>query len=311
MDRGTGRTSAPPSNRRGRDAVVTAGLGVIILFAIVGVVSAGMWVGGKLTGSSQHAASPRVGVTGSKTAQADIARAQAQATRIVKTAQDTGKTIVNRETARAKKQAASIVIAARHRASVASHSTGSSSSGGTGSAAAGGQSAPAATGGGTQAYTAPSNTGTQSYGAAGSTGAGTYSSGYGTGTSGYGASSGTSGSGGYNASGAYSAGSGYSTRGGTSTGAGTSPSNLAGLPSSWLVVGYNATFGSGPGSAGSITVTNRSGKTFSGVARVVYSNGNAASAAFSGIAPGQTLVLPLNGPVYPGGKYSIQMTGLR
>jgi hypothetical protein len=70
-------------------------------------------------------------------------------------------------------------------------------------------------------------------------------------------------------------------------------------------VAYNATFGSGPGGAGSITVTNRSGKTFSGIARVVYAGGGSASAPFSGLAPGQTLTLPLNGRAYPGGGYQI------
>jgi hypothetical protein len=79
------------------------------------------------------------------------------------------------------------------------------------------------------------------------------------------------------------------------------------LPSSWLVVAYNATFGSGPGSAGSITVTNRSGKRFSGTAEVVYAGGGTARAVFSGLAPGQTLVLPLNGPTYPGRGFTIRV----
>jgi hypothetical protein len=58
-------------------------------------------------------------------------------------------------------------------------------------------------------------------------------------------------------------------------------------------------------------VTNRSGKTFNGVAHVAYAKGGGANAAFSGLAPGQTRVLPLNGPAYPGGGYTITMTGLR
>jgi hypothetical protein len=87
-------------------------------------------------------------------------------------------------------------------------------------------------------------------------------------------------------------------------GVATAP-NLRGLPASWLVVGYNATFGSGPGSAGSISVLNRSGKVFSGVAVVQYTRGGSASASFSGLAPGQSLLLPLNGRVYAGGGYRI------
>ena len=73
---------------------------------------------------------------------------------------------------------------------------------------------------------------------------------------------------------------------------------------------YNATFGSGPGSAGSISVTNRDARTFSGTAEVVYTNGTTARAGFSGLAPGQTVVLPLNGAVYPGGGYHIEVVGV-
>jgi hypothetical protein len=84
--------------------------------------------------------------------------------------------------------------------------------------------------------------------------------------------------------------------------------NLNGLPASWVVVGYNATFGSGPGSAGSITVTNRTGNTYSGVVTVVYARGGSARAAYSGLGPGQTEVLPLNGTRYGGGGYQIHVT---
>jgi hypothetical protein len=89
----------------------------------------------------------------------------------------------------------------------------------------------------------------------------------------------------------------------------TSP-NLSGLPDTWKVVGYGATFGSGPGNAGSVGVLNRSAKTFSGVVVVQYANGGSASAPFSGLAPGQSLTLPLNGKSYTGGGYHIVLTGL-
>ena len=47
--------------------------------------------------------------------------------------------------------------------------------------------------------------------------------------------------------------------------AASTPPNLRGLPASWLVVGYNATFGSGPGGVGGVSVVNRGGRAFSGV----------------------------------------------
>ena len=54
----------------------------------------------------------------------------------------------------------------------------------------------------------------------------------------------------------------------------------------------------------------KSGKTFAGVATVKYKSGGSASASFSGLAPGQSLVLPLSGARYPGGGYQIVMGGL-
>jgi hypothetical protein len=86
--------------------------------------------------------------------------------------------------------------------------------------------------------------------------------------------------------------------------------NLSGLPSTWLVVGYNATFNSGSSGVGTISVVNRSGKTFRGVAIVKYKTGGSASASFSGLAPGQAVVLPLSGSTYRGGGYQIVMSGL-
>jgi hypothetical protein len=307
-----GRSSEPASARRGRDVVVAAGLGIILLFAIVGVVSAGIWVGGKVSGGSHQSAPPKsgkTGSTGSATAQANIARAQAQATRIVKTAQETGKSILTRETAKAKSQAASIVTTARQRAAAYARKSASLATTRRATAAAGGQTSAPAAGTGGQTSSTAAGTGTQTYSAAGTTGTSSYGSTTGTqgysygSTAGTGAQGYTSGSTGYSATGSYG-----SSR--TLSGTSAASANLSNLPSSWLVVGYNATFGRGPGSAGSITVTNRSGKMFRGVARVVYSTGGSASAAFSGLAPGQTLVLPLNGSAYRGGKYSIQLTDL-
>lgn len=89
------------------------------------------------------------------------------------------------------------------------------------------------------------------------------------------------------------------------------PPDLRGVPAAWQVVGYNAAFGVGSGSAGTISVLNRSARTFSGTAVVKYTKGGTASASFSGLAPGQALVLPLNGRRYVGGGYRIVLQGLR
>jgi hypothetical protein len=83
--------------------------------------------------------------------------------------------------------------------------------------------------------------------------------------------------------------------------------NLAGLPSSWLVIGYSPTFGSGPGSAGGVGVVNRGNVRFSGTIRIVYNRGGSAVARFSGLLPGQSLILPLNGPAYPGGGFVMRV----
>lgn len=237
-------------------------LGLILLFALLGVGSAGAYFAGKLsTGSS--APSHRGRASGSSVAVADVARAQAQATAIVKAAQDASGTIVKQATRKARRQA-NVIIATAHRRARAISAA----------APAPVTSAPPATGGIT---TAP--------GSGASTGAGIAQQPVVVPTAvplQTPIVSGTT----------------------PSTASGTTP-NLSGVPASWLVVGYNATFGSGPGSAGSISVINRSGKVFSGVATVRYSTGALASASFSGLAPGQSEVLPLNGPAYPGGGYVI------
>lgn len=261
MDR---KPIAPPNDRRARDAAVMVGVGIILLFAVVGVVSAGIFVGGRVTSKSASPRSTPPASTGNPVAAQDLARARAQATQIVQAAQQSSKTLVARQTANAKKQAAAILAAARKQAASITASA---------SAAPPPASSAPVSSGSTGVYSAGSSTSGSTTGTSGST------------SSGYGST-------------------------GPTTAAGTPPSatvNLNNLPASWLVVAYNATFGSGPGSAGSITVTNRSSKTFSGTAQVTYSSGGTASAPFAGLAPGQTLVLPLNGRVYPGGGYSIQV----
>lgn len=95
----------------------------------------------------------------------------------------------------------------------------------------------------------------------------------------------------------------------TGSAAAVGPS-LQGVPAAWLIVAYNATFGAGPGSAGGVSVVNRSSHTFSGVVTIRYSHGGVATAPFSGLAAGQSVTLPLNGPHYPGGGYRILVSGL-
>jgi hypothetical protein len=76
-------------------------------------------------------------------------------------------------------------------------------------------------------------------------------------------------------------------------------------------VGYNVSFGSGPGNAGSITVLNRGKTAFSGVARVYYTGGGSSRAIFTNLAPGQTAVLPLNGRAYTGRGYTIRLKHIK
>jgi hypothetical protein len=225
-------------------------IGIVLVLALIGVISAGVFIADKVTASSHPAKKHKPG-TGSSVAVADLARAQAQATAIVKAANDAGTSIVKDANSRAHRQAAAIIAAAQKRARQIAA-----------------QPAPTVVPAAPIVPAAPVTGGQQ-----------TTVPGTGNGV--------------------------------TSPGVIPPPSgvaavpNLRGLPASWLVVGYNATFGSGPGSAGSISVLNRSGKIFSGVAVVQYARGGSASAPFSGLAPGQSLVLPLNGPLYAGGGYHI------
>jgi hypothetical protein len=222
------------------DGVFLAGIIVVLAFAIIGLASAGIFLADKASGSSGAASKA---VTHPTATANGVARANAEATSIVQTAQHAGSSIVKSSTSKAKRQAAAIIAAAQHKASTITPTSSTTTSGGS------------------------TSTGT-------------------------GSATGTTGS-------------------ATSTGTGTSLSlaNPNSLPRSWLVVGYNATFGAGPGSAGGIAVVNRSGRTFSGVATVVYNTGGSASAPFSGLAPGQAEILPLNGRAYSGGGYRIVLSG--
>jgi hypothetical protein len=241
----------PPRTRRSRGGLALAAIAVILLLALLGLVSSGIFIADKLTAGS-HPAKPHRPATGSSLAVAELARAHAQATAIVKAANDAGTSIVRGATVRAHRQAAAIIAAAQKRANKLAVQP---------SPVPAPAVAPTTE---VQQSTVPPSTS-----------------------------------------------SGLTAPGVTAPGVTTAPGsaaatpNLSSLPASWLVVGYNATFGSGPGSAGSISVLNRSGKVFSGVATVKYEHGGSASAFFSGLAPGQSLSLPLNGAQYGGGGYRI------
>lgn len=277
-----GQTRVQPKNRpRGRKSVggmAIVAIIAVLLFALVGVVSAGAFIANKLAGSSKPAAKHGNSGTGASATLAteNLARAQAQATAIVQKAQVDGHSIVSQETAKAHRRATSILTTAKRQASKIQHQTAvaavRSPVAVTQPVATPVPAYPAAT-----AYTgqpiaqSPGITGNQYVATPGTTaGGGTASN---------------------------------------APGSSTTP-NLSKVPASWLVVGYNAAFGTGPGNAGSISVINRSGKLFSGVARVSYTAGGFASAPFSGLAPGQSITLPLNGSAYHGGGYHILLVGL-
>jgi len=253
-----GRTTVRRVNhgRGGRspNALLMLGGALILLFAIVGVVSAGAYVAGKLSTTS----SPRATHPGSRGrgAQASIAQAHAEATQIVRSAQSASNRIVMSATSRASRQATKILAAARRNAR---HTTRS---------VAQVVPTPAPAVNVPPPVLAPTAV-PPSYGA-------------------------------------------FATAIPTPSGQTyvAPKADLSHVPASWLVVGYNASFAAGPGSAGGVTVTNRSGKTFSGTATVTYKSGGKATATFGSVAPGQTVVLPLNGSPYHGGGYSISMSNL-
>lgn len=277
-----GRTTVQPKNRpRARKKVNKMAIVAIIavlLFALIGVVSAGSFLTDKMAGSSKPAARHGTPGTSPSTTLAteNLARAQAQASAIVQKAQLDGHAIVSQETTKAHRQARSILNTAQRQASKIQHQAAVTPVSPPVAVAQ-----PAATPipvyPATNGYTGqpiaqnPGSAGNQSVGTPGT-------------TVGHGSAS-------------------------TAAGSATTP-NLSTVPASWLVVGYNASFGSGPGNAGSISVINRSGKLFSGVARVAYTSGGFASAPFSGLAPGQSITLPLNGAAYHGGGYHILLMGV-
>lgn len=250
----------PRQRQGGGGNILLVAIGVVLILALIGLVSTGIFVAGKVS-ASPHAAKSHHPGTGSRVAVADLARAQAQATAIVKAANDASTSIVHTATKRAHQQAAGIIAAAQRRARQIQAQPAATPV----PVAPVAPVAPVTPPSGTQQTTLPPTT----------------------------ANPGTSGS----------TGSAFGVT--TPPGGAASAPNLRGVPASWLVVGYNASFGSGPGSAGSISVVNRGNKVFSGVAVVQYTRGGSASAPFAGLAPGQSLVLPLNGARYLGGGYRI------
>jgi hypothetical protein len=246
-----GRTPIRPIDRpRSRSAVNALfflGIALVLVFAAIGVASAGNFVADKVrTSSPTPRASPPSPTTGRSAAVQELRHASAQATAIVNAAISRSRAIVAAATRRARRRALSIQSSSR-------------SIPGT---------RPISTVGPTQ-IPAPATTPQPI------------------------------------AVSSPQAGQGASP---------APPPDLSGVPTSWLVVGYDVTFGHGPGTAGSISVLNRSKTMFSGVARVTYfaraRRSAIASATFTGLAPGQSEVLPLNGPTYSGSGYVISLANL-
>lgn len=255
-----------PTNRIRWDAPLVVAAGVVLLFAVVGVVSAGLFVAGKVSGSTVKSTPTVRPATSSSLAAQDIHRAQAQATAIVKQAQSAGHAIVASSNARAHRQANALIANARRQAATYR---------------------PPAVAAPAPAPTAVPNVGSSNFNSpTGSTAAGTSQV-----PTSSGAVSGTN-------------------TGSIASGSSAAVPNLSGVPASWKVVGYNASFGATAGGVGTISVINRSTRAFSGVATVKYRSGGSSSAAFSGLAPGQSLVLALHGSAYRGGGYQIILSGV-
>ncbi|GAC1399708.1 MAG: hypothetical protein NVSMB52_13290 [Chloroflexota bacterium] len=232
-------------------------MGFLILFAVIGIVSAGVFLADKVGGSSSSH-TPRVHATvgASGTNPVTVAQARGQATAIVKSAQDASRSIVSSATKKANKQATAIVAAAHRSAkkiAAAPIPTAVPSAVSI---------APTAVPSISQRSVVPvlpvqATTAVTSV---------------------------------------------------PQTQALLGPAripDLRGVPTSWRVIGFDAKFGSGPGTAGSISVINRGNRVFSGTATVVYVGGGYATAYFSGLAPGQSGVLALNGSPYAGHGYHI------
>jgi hypothetical protein len=110
------RAISPPQDRTGRSGLLLVGLAIILIFAVIGVVSAAVFLGSVVAAGSPH--SPRVvstGTTKPSTLQ-DVRRAQAQATKIVAQARTSGRANARQVTRRARAQATALVVAAKRRA---------------------------------------------------------------------------------------------------------------------------------------------------------------------------------------------------
>lgn len=250
--------------RRTADGFVLAAAGLLILFAIIGIVSAGIFVANKVSSGSTHpAVAIRSGKGNTGASSARLAQARAQATAIVKAAQDASHSIVSGAATKARKQAAGIVAAAHRQARKITAAARAVHK------AVAVVPPPAPVVATSPNYSNGNSQATVPILPSRTTGATSYLPTV------------------------------------TTAPHGSTVPNLQGLPASWLVVGYGASFGSGPGNAGSISVVNRGRKIFSGVATVKYAHGGSATAFFSGLAPGQSAALPLNGSRYTGGGYQI------
>jgi hypothetical protein len=114
----TTRPISPPSDRTSRNRLVLVGLAIILVFAVIGVVTAGIFVGSAI--SSSPKSSPKAVPTGAASSSTlrDIHRAQAQATSIVAQARKSGHAAAQDLTRRARAQATALVVAAKRRAGV-------------------------------------------------------------------------------------------------------------------------------------------------------------------------------------------------
>ena len=243
------------SQRRGRrrvDSTLMAAFAVMILFAIIGLVSSGIFIAGKVSSSS--ASQSHRGAHSNGTGSRALTQARAEATAIITAAQLAGRSIVSGDTARGRRRAASIVAAAQRRA----HQL-----------LAQAQAVP------TQAPTAVPPAVPAATSPAGVTSPAVVATPVAT----------------------------------LVAGSNPAPPSMAGVPAAWQVIVYGATFGHGPGNAGSISVYNRGATTFSGTAGVHYARGGGSSSTFT-IGPHQTLLLPLNGTPYSGGNWRMYLADL-
>jgi hypothetical protein len=230
---------------------MTAAIAVVAVFALVGVVSAAVFIVGQVSGSSSG--SPKHSTGGGSTVVAqEISRARAQAAAIVAAAHKTSSQIVTSARRNTAKESHQIIASAKRKAaqmiSSARASTGGStkSSSLTGTGAASGPAVAATSPPASSNYTAlPPGT-----------------------------------------------------------------PDLSRYPSTWQVVAYQVSFGSGPGDVGAVSIANRSKVPHSGTFRVYYRGGGSSRVIFNNLQPGQVGVFPLNGRAYHGQGYVILMKHL-